>query len=79
MNAIRVHGQLDSSFLTLPEVQPLLGKQVEVVIYEQPPQTPATEQDWANFFARVDGDLIDEDLINKYRAFDRSHNVAPQL
>ena len=79
MNAIRLHTQLDSSLLTLPEVQPLLGKQVEMVIYEQASRIPATEQDWADFFASVDGDLIDEDLINKYRAFDRSHNVAPQL
>ena len=79
MNAIRLHAQLDSTLLTLPEVQPLLGKQVEMVIYEQVSQTPATEQDWANFFASVDGELIDEDLINEYRAFDRSHNVAPQL
>ena len=79
MNAIRIHAQLDSSLLTLPEVQPLLGKQVEMVIYEQVSQTTATEQDWADFFASVDSELIDEDLINKYRAFDRSHNVAPQL
>lgn len=79
MNAIRLHAQFDSTMLTLPEVQPLLGKQVEMVIYEQSPRALATEEDWANFFASVDGDLIDEDLINKYRAFDRSHNVAPQL
>lgn len=79
MNAIRIHAQLDASMLALPEVQPLLGKQVEMVIYEQPPRTPATEQDWANFFASADGDLIDEKLISAYRDFDRSHNVAPQL
>lgn len=79
MNAIRIHAQLDSSLLTLPEVQPLLGKQVEMVIYEQASKTPATEQDWASFFASVDGDLIDPAIVEAFREFDRSHNVAPQL
>ena len=79
MNAIRIHTQLDSSLLTLPEVQPLLGKQVEMVIYEQVSRIPATEQDWANFFATADGELLDPELIKAYREFDRSQNVAPQL
>ena len=79
MNAIRIHTQLNSAMLSLPEVQPLLGRDVEMVIYEQTPRTPATEQDWANFFAGVDGDLIDPAIVKAYREFDRSHNVAPQL
>ena len=79
MNAVRIHTQLDSSMLTLPEVQPLLGKQVEMVSYEQASRTPATERDWANFFATADGELIDPELVKAYRKFDRSQNVAPQL
>ncbi len=79
MNVIRIHAQLDSSLFALPEVQPLLGKQVEMVIYEQPSPALATEKDWDNFFASADGDLIDAELVKAYREFDRSQHVAPQL
>jgi hypothetical protein len=35
VNAIRVRRQLESTTLTLPELAPLVGKQVEVIVLEE--------------------------------------------
>jgi len=35
MNAIRIHKHLDSETVTLPELKPLLGKDVEIIVLEE--------------------------------------------
>lgn len=35
MNAIRIHTQLDSTTVHLPEIQPLVGKRVEIIVIEE--------------------------------------------
>jgi hypothetical protein len=37
MNAIRIHRQLDSETLHLPELKPLIGKRVEIIVLEEKP------------------------------------------
>lgn len=41
MNAIRIHRQLDSETLHLPELRPLIGKCVEIIVLEQGPVAQA--------------------------------------
>jgi hypothetical protein len=36
MNAIRIRKQIHSEALHLPELKPLLGKQVEIIVLEEP-------------------------------------------
>lgn len=37
MNPIHIHTQLDSTTLHLPQIAPLLGKQVEIIVREETP------------------------------------------
>jgi hypothetical protein len=37
MNAIRIRKRLDSQVLDLPELAPLLGKSVEIIVLEEAP------------------------------------------
>jgi hypothetical protein len=37
MNAIRIKRHLDSDTVRIPELKPFLGKDVEIIIREQPP------------------------------------------
>jgi hypothetical protein len=63
MNAIRIRKQLNSETLHLPELRPLLGRTVEIIVLEEGPMpliTPGTG-DWAAF-ARLAGELADYDF-----------------
>src|SRR5580698_951856 len=44
MNAIRIHKKLNSQILDLPELAPLLGKTVEIIVIEEVPDN-SREQD----------------------------------
>jgi len=79
MNAIRIYTRLDSTTLHLPEVQPLIGKRVEIIVLEERSQTGASEKDWEEFFASAGTGLIDPDLVQEYRELDRGFNSAPPL
>jgi hypothetical protein len=39
MNPIHIHTQLNSTTLHLPQIAPLLGKQVEIIVQEEMPAT----------------------------------------
>jgi hypothetical protein len=39
MNAVRIHTRIDSETLNLPELRPMIGKQVEIIVMEEPAQT----------------------------------------
>jgi hypothetical protein len=79
MQTIHIHTQLDSTTLHLPQVQPLLGKRVEIIVREELQRQAASEQEWIEFFAKAGTDLIDADLVQKYREFDRRASAAPTL
>ena len=42
MNAIRIRKKLDSDTLHLPELQPLVGKNVEIIVLEETTHYPST-------------------------------------
>jgi len=71
MTAIFIRKKIDSETLHLPELKPLIGKTVEIVVTEQP---PAEETDrWQALRDIVGADLIDPEVYKRQREFDRQH------
>jgi hypothetical protein len=76
MNAIRIRKKLDSETLHLPELRPLLGRTVDIIVLAE--ETASTVQlgtgDW-EAAARAVQDLAgyDFDAWREQRAFDRRH------
>jgi hypothetical protein len=63
MNAIRIRKKLDSDTLHLPELRPLLGRTVEIIVLEEesaPAIRPGTG-DWAAF-DRLAREITDYDF-----------------
>jgi hypothetical protein len=77
MNAVRVRCQLKSDTLHLPELKPLIGKTVEIIVLEEPTPalTPGTG-DW-DAAARAAEDLrktgYDFDAWRRQRDCDLQH------
>jgi hypothetical protein len=77
MNAIRIHRKLESETLHLPELKPLLGKNVEIVVQEEaaPNVIPGTG-DW-DAAARAAEELrksgYDFDAWQRQREYDLKH------
>lgn len=67
MNAIRIQTQIDSDTLHLPELQPLIGKRVEIIVLEEPQIGLRTETDWQPLFELAGQDLIDPDAYRQLR------------
>jgi hypothetical protein len=73
MTLIRIHRTLDSETLHLPELRPLLGKTVEIIVQEQPAILPGTGE-WAAL-EEAAGDLegYDFDAWREQRDYDLRH------
>jgi hypothetical protein len=56
MNAIRIRRTLDSDTLHLPELKPLVGKAVEIIVLEEPaaPEVRPGTGDWEAFRRAAD-------------------------
>ena len=76
MIAIRIRKKLDSETLHLPELRPLLGRNVEIVIHETL-ESPAVPGDW-DAAARAAQELqetgYDFDGWREQREFDLKHS-----
>ena len=72
MTVIHLTQELNADLLRLPEVQPLLGKQVEITIREVPTAQSA-KSGWDALLELAQEDLVDLDVIEDYREFDRNH------
>lgn len=73
MTAIHIHRQLSSD--TLPELRPLIGKTVDILVREAdgPPITPGTG-DWSTWpAALIDVDGYDFDAWKSQRELDLQH------
>ncbi len=79
MSTIRILKKIESETMYLPELKPLIGKTVEIIVKEQPAVVSATEKDWEDFFADEGPVSVDPDLYKRYREFDRRHHIAPDL
>ena len=73
MNSIRIKRKIESETLTLPEVKPFVGREVEIQISEAP-RMPATMADWDAYFAKYGPDTeLDPEIYKRQREFDRLH------
>lgn len=78
MSAIHIRRKLDSDTLHLPELQPLIGKTVEIIVREEA-EPGAVEGRWKALLDAAGEDLIDPDVYKQYREFDRQHWKPPEL
>ena len=72
---VRIHRTLDSETLYLPEIRPLIGKSVEIIIREEKSAalTPATV-DWDAAMKAVEGlEGYDFDALDRQRDYDVRH------
>jgi hypothetical protein len=60
MNAIHIRKHLDSETLHLPELKPLIGKTVEIIVREEKPALPG-KNPYEAFFALAGQDVVDPD------------------
>jgi hypothetical protein len=76
MNAVRIRRKLDSETLHLPELKPLLGKTVEIIVLEdeaRPTIQPGTG-DWdAAMQAVAELENYDFEAVNQQRGYDLKH------
>ena len=80
MATIRIVKKIESETLILPELKDFIGQEVEIQVHERMPRPRLTEADLAAYLAEVPpDDVIDPDLIERYREFDRQHNIGPDL
>lgn len=73
---VRIHRRLDSDTLYLPELRPLIGKNVEIIVLEEP-ATPAMRgiADWdAALSAVQELDDYDFGAFRKQRECDLKHS-----
>ena len=77
MSIIHLTQQIDSDTLHLPELRPLIGKQVEITIREISRPAADSPDHWAALEAVSGKDLVDPDVCMAYREFDK-RNWNPQ-
>ncbi|MBI1903818.1 MAG: hypothetical protein HYS13_22165 [Planctomycetia bacterium] len=66
---IRIQKKIESETLHIPELQPLIGKTVEIIVVEEaaPPGAPAGPP-YAAFFALAGQDAVDPEAYQRLRA-----------
>jgi hypothetical protein len=67
MNTIRVRMRLDSDTPPLPELKPLIGKSVEIVVREETQLLPETSP-YGAFLALAGQDLVDSEAYKRLRS-----------
>jgi hypothetical protein len=66
MNAIHIRKHLDSDTLHLPELKPLIGKTVDIIVQEQTP-AQSEKSPYDAFFALAGQDVVDPDAYKRLR------------
>lgn len=72
---VRIHRKIESETLHLPELRPLIGKCVEIIVLEEPPAalTPGTG-DWdAALTAAEELEDYDFEAHSRQHAYDLEH------
>jgi hypothetical protein len=75
MNAVRIRCKLESETLHLPELKPLIGKAVEIIVLEEGTSTIAPGMgDWNAAIQAVEElEDYDFDALRKQREYDVRH------
>ena len=68
MIAIRIQTRIDSETLHLPELRPLIGRNVEIIVHETEPSPEAQPDPYAPLFALAGQDVVDPDAYQQLRA-----------
>ena len=71
MNAIRINTQIDSEILRLPEIRPLIGKNVEIIVLEEWPQADqggVVHGRYNDFLALAGKNVVDPSALNELRS-----------
>jgi hypothetical protein len=71
MNAIHIRRTLDSDVLHLPELKPLIGKTVEIIVREETPPIEELPDRWKPLLDAAGRDLVDPEAYKQQREFDR--------
>lgn len=66
MNAVRIRRRIDSDTLHVPELRPMIGKEVEIIVLEEQVQ-PAPTGNFAELEALAGNIDLDFDAIEKLR------------
>jgi hypothetical protein len=74
MQAIHIRRKLDSDTPHLPELRPLIGKTVEIIVQEAP--DPARADRWKPLSDIAGQDLIDPDVYKEQRALETARMQA---
>ena len=80
MATVRTQRQIDSATLALPELQPLLGKNVEIIVREQNGVTISRGSgNWKALQAAAEQlDDYDFDTWQRQRDYDQQNTAEPQ-
>lgn len=79
MNSIHIHTKVDSDTLYLPELQPFIGKSVEIFVLEAP-TTPAAIESLESFLGgRANMPQIEAVVLQTLRTDDRFARFWPFL
>jgi len=70
MTEIHLTKDLQSETLTLPELRPLVGKRVEIIVRDISAQSSV--EPWDALFALAGQDLVDPDAYRQLRDLDRN-------
>lgn len=72
---VRIHRKLDSETLYLPEIRPLIGKIVEIIVREEPlAAVTAATSDWDAALKAAEGlENYDFTAVDRQRAYDLRH------
>jgi len=70
MNAIRVRKHIASETLHLPELKPLIGREVEIIVLSESPlpEPPTGPSCYDAFFSLAGQDVVDPDAYKELRA-----------
>lgn len=72
MNAIKIRKRIDSETLHLPELKPLIGKMVEIIVLEET-ASPGEAGPYDALFALAGQGVLDPEVIKRQREFDKQH------
>ena len=64
MNAITIHTHLESVTVHLPELGPMVGKDVEIIVREE---APGPREGLERFLKSAGRDLVDPDAVTQLR------------
>lgn len=67
MSDIVIRRTLDSDTLYLPELAPLIGKTVEIIVRERPPMPAGVPERWRALWEIGGADLIDPEAVRQLR------------